>query len=176
MLNDKKSKGVHKFLEILLGPTYLMNSRGTPSLYQVSTAVVRCMSFTMESLWFNLIYPEVFFQPRTLKDSIYPRLYTSWRRYPHSSHSTQKVSYVLCIGRHCKTFHLDFASNLPSLSSNLGILNDDLNGTRRVFHRGTINFVQVEFDRQKGGATEILMTFTPSWSHLEPTRCAWSQV
>lgn len=63
-----------KFLEIPLGPTYLMNSRGTPCLYQVSTAVVRCMSFAMESLWFNLIYPEVFFQPRTLKPSIYLRL------------------------------------------------------------------------------------------------------
>ena len=49
MLNDKKSKGVHKFLEILLG---LMTSRGTPCLYQVSTAVVRCISFTMESLSF----------------------------------------------------------------------------------------------------------------------------
>ena len=32
-----------------------------------------------------------------------------------------------------KMFHLDIPLNLPSSSSNLGILNDDLNATRRFF-------------------------------------------
>lgn len=100
-----------------------------------------------------MIYSEVFFQPRTLEIA----------SMLDFNHPGDIILIVLILPKKCpiyyvlqevvKMFHLDFALNLPSLFSNLGILNDDLNGTRRGFPQGTIHLFQVKFDRQKAAAT-----------------------